>query len=162
MGTASGALDGRIDFSGTYAQLVAQQPAAAGNPVGTQAWTSDQGELHWNGTKWVQIPVVDGLVAHAGGTQAAALLLTAAMSRIATVGTAADSVALPVSYPSAVITVTNGAAANAMNVFPNIGGTGTEQINGLGANAAFSLTAGKSVDFVCYTAGQWFTNPLVP
>lgn len=160
--TASGALDGRIDWFGTYAQLVAAQGASAGNPVGTQAWTTDQGEVHWNGSKWIQLPVTDGIVAHAGGTQAAAVLLVAAMNRIITVGTAGDSVALPVSYPSAVITITNSAAANALNVFPNIGGTGTEAINALGANAAFSLTAAKSVDFICYTAGQWFTNPLVP
>lgn len=160
--TASGAIDGRIDWFGTYAALVASQPVAAGNPIGTQAWTTDQGEVHWNGLKWVQMPVTDNIVAHAGGTQAAAVLLVSALSRIITVGTAGDSVALPASYPSSVITVTNSAAANALNIFPNIGGTGTEQINALGANAAFSLAAGKTVDFVCYTAGQWFTNPLVP
>lgn len=105
---------------------------------------------------------VDGLVAHAAGGQGAATPLTAMMNRVVTVASAGDSTVLPASTPGMDITVTNAAAANAMNVFPSAGGTGTEQINTLGANAAFSLTAGKSVQFICYTAGQWHTLPLVP
>lgn len=104
----------------------------------------------------------DGITAHAGGGQGAAVLLTAMMNRIATVGSAADSVVLPPSSPGMDITVTNAAAANSLNIFPSAGGTGTEAINALGANAAFALTAGKSVQFICYTAGLWHTLPLVP
>jgi len=159
MGTASSALDGRLDFYGTYAQLKASP--TGGLVVGTQSWTTDQGEVHWTGSNWVQTAVVDGLVANSGGVQAGATALPAMMNRIGTVGGAGYSCVLPISYSSAIITVTNG-TATATNIFPNAGGTGTEAINALGANAAFSLGANKSVDFVCYTAGQWFTNPLVP
>lgn len=104
---------------------------------------------------------VDGLVAHAGGGQGSATALTAMMNRVATVATAADSTVLPASASGMDITVTN-AGANSMNVFPSAGGTGTENINGLGANTAFALGAGKSVQFICYTAGVIHTLPLVP
>ena len=105
---------------------------------------------------------VDGLTAHAGGGQASATLLTAMMNRVSTVATGGDSTVLPPSAPGMDITVTNAAASNSMNVFPSAGGTGTETINSLGANAPFALGAGKSVQFICYTAGQLHTLPLVP
>lgn len=50
--TASAGIDGRIDFYGTYTQLVASNPANL-VPLGTQAWCSDLGEIHSNGTSWV-------------------------------------------------------------------------------------------------------------
>jgi hypothetical protein len=95
----------------------------------------------------------DGITAHAGGTQAAAFQLSAQMNRVTTVGTAADSVKLPVSAPGLVVTVTNAAAANALNVFGQTG----DIINALAANTAFSVVANKSAQFICYTAGQWHT-----
>ncbi len=98
----------------------------------------------------------NGLTAHAGGTQAGALAdanakITADIARFTTVGTAADSGVLPAALKGRCITVTNAAAANSMNVFPNTG----DQINALGANAAFALAAGKSAEFTCAVAGQW-------
>ena len=93
----------------------------------------------------------DNLTAHAGGTQAAGLQLTAQWNRITTVGTAADSVVLPVSAPNMDVIVMNAAAANSANVFPASGDT----INALGANNAFALAANKAVHFYCVTAGQW-------
>lgn len=95
-----------------------------------------------------------GLVAHAGGTQAAALPITTMVSRVVTVGTAGDSVGLPATVANISIgplTITNAAAANAMNVFPALG----DQINALGANTAFSLAAGKTATFWSTGAGQW-------
>jgi hypothetical protein len=47
--------------------------------------------------------------------------------------------------------VINAAAANSMNVFPGAG----EQINVLGANAAFAVAANKMAVFVAASAGQW-------
>lgn len=93
----------------------------------------------------------DGIVAFAGGGQASGTALPAMLNRIVTVVTAADSVKLPASAPGMTITVTNAAAANSANVFPATG----DQINALGANAAFALAAGKTAEFVCHTAGQW-------
>lgn len=101
---------------------------------------------------------IDGIVARAGGGQGSATPLTAMMNRVATVASANDSVLLPVSVAGQDITVTNAAAANSLNVFPQ----GTDVINSLAASAAFALGAGKSAQFVCYTPGQWHTIPLVP
>jgi hypothetical protein len=84
------------------------------------------------------------------------------LNRVTTVASSGDSITLPASVAGMEITVTNAAAVNPMNIFPSAGGTGTEQINGLGANAAFSLAVTKTVTFICYTAGQWHTLPLAP
>lgn len=100
----------------------------------------------------------DGVTAHAGGTQAAGVPITTMLFRVSTVGSAGDSVTLPVSTPGMVVTVFNGAGANSMNIFPNAGGTTTEKINALSANAAFAAAAGTVTIFYCMTAGQWFTK----
>ena len=97
------------------------------------------------------ISSVDNLTAHAGGGQASALALTAMLNRVTTVATGGDSVRLPASAAGMQIVVVNAAAANSMNVFPATG----EQINALGANAAFAEAAGKTATFYCATAGQW-------
>jgi hypothetical protein len=147
--------DGQLGFNGTFAQL--QSVSTAQMPVGTLCYTTDMGSVRWSGTAWQMDNAVDGLVAHAGGGQGSATLITASMARFATVATAGDSSILPVSKPGMNITVTNAGVAS-MNVFPAVG----DAINALGANAAFALGVGKSVTFVCYTAGQLHTWPLVP
>jgi hypothetical protein len=78
------------------------------------------------------------------------------VNRVVTVGTAADSVGLPATtgLPTGAalsIFVANAAASNSMNVFPASG----DQINALGANAAFAIVAGKSATFYATAAGQW-------
>lgn len=93
---------------------------------------------------------VDGITAHAGGGQAAAVALAAMLNRVATVATAGDSVKLPPSANGMQVVTVN-AGANSMNVFPATG----EQINALGANTAFAVAAGKTATFYCATAGQW-------
>ena len=101
-----------------------------------------------------QYPTVsyqDNITAHAGGGQPSAFPLTHVINRITIVTTAADSVVLPAAKPGMQITVVNAAAANAANVFPATG----EQIEALGANAAFSLVAAKTATFWCVGAGQW-------
>lgn len=95
--------------------------------------------------------VANGLVAHAGGGQGSGTLCTADINRFITVATAADSGLLPPSVAGMEITVNNAAAANSMNLFPATG----DQINALGANAAFAIAAGKSAVFSCAVAGQW-------
>ena len=148
-------VDGQLGFNGTYAQLLTVYTGQM--PVGTLAYTTDLGSVRWTGTNWEMDPAVDGLVAHASGGQANATPITASMARFSTVATAGDSSLLPVSRPGMNIVVTNAGVAS-MNVFP----TGTDAINALGASAAFALGAGKSVSFICYTAAQWHTWPLVP
>lgn len=98
----------------------------------------------------------DGITARAGGGQGGSPLART-LNRVAVVATAGDSVTLPPSSAGEAITLTN-SGVNSLNVFPAPG----EAINSLGANAAFVLANGKTVTFICYTAGQWFTEPTVP
>lgn len=93
----------------------------------------------------------DGITAKSGGGQGSATALTAGINRITGVAAANDSVLLPKSSPGECRHVTNAHATNSMNVFPMSG----DQINALGANAAFALAAGKTAVFTCAKAGQW-------
>jgi hypothetical protein len=95
----------------------------------------------------------NGLTAFAGGGQGSATLLPAMTNRVTTVASANDSVKLPPSAVGMQITVINAAATNSMNLFPATG----ESINALGANAAFAVAAGKSVEAYCANLGQWHT-----
>jgi hypothetical protein len=93
----------------------------------------------------------NALTAHAGGGQGSATPITTMMSRFTTVATGNDSAILPTSVPGMNIVISNAAASNSMNVFPDTGG----QINALSTNAAFALAAGKTATFYCTVALQW-------
>lgn len=99
--------------------------------------------------------VTDNLTAHAGGTQAAALPLTAELNRISTVATAGDSVSLPASAAGLSIVVVN-SGANAMQVF----GAGTDTINAVATATGVSQMPNSLVLYVCHTAGTWYTTGL--
>lgn len=92
-----------------------------------------------------------GIVAKAGGGQSGATQIAADISVVGTVATAGDSVLLPSALPGRDITIVN-TSANSLNVFPATG----NQINALGANAAFAMAAGKTATFVSALAGQWY------
>lgn len=100
--------------------------------------------------------VSNAVTAHAGGTQAAGVPIVAAITRVTVVGTAGDSLTLPVSRAGLRFTVIN-ASATSLNVFPNAAGTTTETINALSANAAYAVAAAKVAEFICAVAGQWHT-----
>ena len=95
----------------------------------------------------------NGITAFATGGQANAVLLTATVNRVTTVGTAGDSVKLPAAVAGSRVVVFNKAAANSLNVFP---GTG-DAINALAANAAYALAATKGAEFYCVVNGTWDT-----
>lgn len=98
--------------------------------------------------------VTTGVTAHAGGGQQVNSPVSAQATEVTTVASAGDSVTLPVetAYIGVTLSVTNAAAVNSMNVFPNTGA----KINGGGANAAYALAAGKTAYFTCVKAGQWY------
>ena len=118
----------------------------------TGKWYSNGTAEGYSGSFLTQSSV-DNLTAHAGGGQGSATLLTAMMNRVTTVASANDSVILPTSANGMSLTIINAAATNSMNLFPATG----ETINSLGANAAFAVAAGKTVEAYCCTAGQWHT-----
>ncbi len=99
------------------------------------------------------------IAANATNTQVSGTPVTAMLTNI-TAG-AAGSVTLPASVPGLEMTVHN-ISAFTVSVFPNAGGTGTEKINALAANAAISMLTNTSTVFTCNVAGQWFTVPRVP
>jgi hypothetical protein len=92
-----------------------------------------------------------GIVATPSGVQANAYALSAQISRIDTVGTTGDSVALPEILPLAngdarmaavgVLMLVRNAGANACQVF----GTNTDTINGVATATGISLPAGKAM-----------------
>jgi hypothetical protein len=68
-----------------------------------------------------------------------------------TVGSAGDSFTLPSAVAGLVQVVCNGAAANAMDVFPFT----SDSINKETANTAISLAAGECMFCVAFTAVKW-------
>lgn len=108
---------------------------------------------------YLRMSITDTITAFAGGGQTSAVLLTSSLNRVTTVGSANDSVRLPLCQDAAPTTgggqpnkttgmimyVVNAAASNSMNVFPATGGS----INALSANSAYAVAANKTVGFVC-------------
>lgn len=92
-----------------------------------------------------------GIIAHAGGGQAGAMKLTKAINLVATVATAADSVALlPAKAGMTQIVINRG--ANACQVF----GTSPDTINGAATGTGVSLAANAVGRYHCPVDGQWF------
>ena len=106
---------------------------------------------------------VQTLAANATGTQTSgtAILPTTTIAGV-TSGANGDSATLPVSAPGMDIDVVLESASHTVVVFPNAGGTTTETINALSANAGITMSALTSCTFTCVVAGQWWTNPRVP
>jgi hypothetical protein len=98
--------------------------------------------------------------ANVGGTQGTGTPLKSMLNNITAAG-ASYSVTLPASAPGLEITVHN-ISTQTVLVFPNAGGTGTEVINALSANASISMLTNTSTVFTCAVAGQWYTVPRVP
>ena len=100
------------------------------------------------------------IAANSAGTQVAGTPITTMMTNVTSAG-AVYSTTLPVSANGLELTVHN-ISANSQIVFPNAGGTGTEQINALAANAGITMLTNTSTTFTCNTPGQWFTVPRIP
>jgi len=94
----------------------------------------------------------DNITAHAGGGQASAVQLGHTQSRVTTVATAGDSVALPKAIAGSEVQVIN-AGANPMQIFGKIGATDT--INGVAGATGISMPPGGLGIFICVSAGVW-------
>lgn len=119
------------------------------NPNGAILVVSN-GEITGAGGVGTGASVQSGIVAHAGGGQALATILTAQLSRVDTVASAGDSVLAPSALVGSSCTIQN-YGANAMDVFPKVG----ENFIGLADNVAISVVPGTELNLVCYTAGEW-------
>lgn len=94
----------------------------------------------------------DTITATAGGTKAAARVLTKTNNHITVCATGGDSVLLPKAIAGSRCVVRNDGAAS-LNVFAK----GTDTINGVATGTATALAAAKAIELVCFTAGAWFT-----
>lgn len=105
---------------------------------------------------------VQTVAANATGTQASGTAVIATGVVAVSSAGAAYSVTLPVSIPGMSIEVVCITGTNTVKVFPNAGGTGSETINALSANAGITMATLTSATFNCVVAGQWWTSPRVP
>ncbi|MFA4819202.1 MAG: hypothetical protein WC621_05165 [Patescibacteria group bacterium] len=92
-----------------------------------------------------------GITAFATGGQTNAVAITADIAEVTTVGTAADSVKLPVAVAGMQITVINKAATNSMGLFPGAGGN----INEAGLNLVYNVAAKVKVICTAIDAVAW-------
>ena len=100
--------------------------------------------------------VVDSIsaaVSAAGATQGTATGLVSNINNVTVVAAAADGVRLPTAVAGMRILVRNSDALDTLKIYPATGG----QINALGANAAYSLVAGLTIELMATTATQWYT-----
>lgn len=94
---------------------------------------------------------VSSAVSAAGSTQATATALTRPINNITTVP-ASSGVILPAATPGMRVMVRN-ATVTTVRVYPNSGA----QINTLGTNIQLSLETLANIEFVAFTATQWYT-----
>ena len=101
------------------------------------------------------LQVQDGVVAHPGGLQPAAVQLTGSLVNVITCATAGNSTALPKAIKGSLVKVDNNGAAS-MNVFAKVGSGDT--INGTAGTTAFAHANAKRVEYACLTTGKWLTS----
>lgn len=94
----------------------------------------------------------DSITATAGGTKAAARILTKSNNHITVCATGGDSVLLPKAIAGSRVTIRNDGAASC-----NLFGKGADTINGVATATATALANGKAMELICYTVGAWFT-----
>ena len=99
------------------------------------------------------IDSISAAVNAAGTTQATATALVSNINNVTVVATGATGVRLPTAVAGMRILIRNSDSADTLNIYPATGGT----INALGANTAFTLTAGSTTELMATTATQWYT-----
>lgn len=99
------------------------------------------------------IDSISAAVSAAGTAQGTATALVSNINNVTVVTAAAAGVRLPTAVAGMRILIRNSDSADTLNIYPATGGT----INALGANAAFTLTAGSTTELMATTATQWYT-----
>lgn len=100
----------------------------------------------------VDKPVAGGVIAHPGGTKAAATVITnkQELIQVVTVATATDSILLPPAIPGHLLGIAN-EGANAMQVF----GQGTDTINNVATATGVSQATLTAAMYFCVVKGNW-------
>ena len=95
---------------------------------------------------------VSQTVTAAGSTQSDATAIVRPVSNVTTVSSTTVGVRLPAATPGMRVLIRN-SGANALRVYPALGA----QINTLGTNVQFSLDIGATLEYVAFSATQWYT-----
>jgi hypothetical protein len=149
---------GTLSFEGTVGQLFSITNSMTGTIFSVND-ISGIPSIEVLDTGVVKIAQYAGFVAYgvspaltaAGSTQGTALELTRPINDVTTVA-ASTGIRLPAATPGIRIVIRNG-GANTLNVYPATGA----QINSLGTNVAFGHTITTVLEFVAFTATQWYT-----
>jgi hypothetical protein len=99
------------------------------------------------------IDSISAAVSAAGTTQGTATGLVSNINNVTVVTAAAAGVRLPTAVAGMRILIRNSDSADTLSIYPATGGT----INALSANAAFTLTAGSTIELMATTTTQWYT-----
>lgn len=144
--------DGFMQSDGFFSPVVLGVPSGTTTPHSRGPAQFPYGLLMTAGT-FQALSSSIGLTAHAGGTQAAALLLTSQFNTVTTVGTAADSLKLPVTSAATVgyFVIVQNATATSLQVF----GSGTDTINAVATATGVAVAGNKFAIFWCTGAGTW-------
>lgn len=126
---------------------------ASGSTTAINIGSNVSGQTSTTTMNGLVIDSISAAVSAAGATQATATALVSNINNVTVVAAAADGVRLPIAVAGMRILVRNSDALDALKIYPATGG----QINALGANAAFTLVAGLTIELVATTATQWFT-----
>ena len=101
----------------------------------------------------IVINSISAAISAAGATQGTATALVSNINNVTVVAASADGVILPTAVAGMRILVRNSDAADTLKIYPATGA----QINALGNNASFSLTAGSTTELFASTTTQWYT-----
>ena len=99
------------------------------------------------------IDSISAAVSAAGTAQGTATALVSNINNVTVVTAAAAGVRLPTAVAGMRILIRNSDSADTLSIYPATGGT----INALGANTAFTLTAGSTTELMATTATQCYT-----
>ena len=100
---------------------------------------------------WQFYTAESSITAHAGGTKAAAYVLTKAISHVGTCATAADSLLLMPAKAGKVAAIIN-RGAQAAQVF----GQGTDTINDVATATGLSQASNTAAVYFCPVDGAWY------
>ena len=130
----------------------AQNSITATTFLGNLTGTGNTNVGNLNATGYVIRSVGTGIIA-LGLTQLTAVALTKEINVVSTVVPLLNTgVRLPVAVPGMVITIVN-TSGNTLSVWPNTGA----DINGAATNAAYSHSAGATLQYVAPTSTDWYT-----
>lgn len=140
-------------ISGSLKTINIGTSGASGSTTAINIGSAVSGATSTTTLSGLVIDSISAAVSAAGATQATATGLVSNINNVTVVAAAADGVRLPTAVAGMRILVRNTDAADILKIYPATGG----QINALGANAAYSLVAGLTIELFASTATQWYT-----